>query len=68
MPEEKIASEVKSITIAIKTALIQRDMKQVELATMLDVAPQVLNRAIHGDMSPQSVRLRRKIYQILGIE
>ena len=68
MPEEKIASEVKSITVAIKTALIQRDMKQVELAEMLGVAPQVLNRAIHGDMSPQSVRIRQKIYQVLGIK
>ncbi|KRK47580.1 helix-turn-helix domain-containing protein [Secundilactobacillus kimchicus] len=68
MSEEKIAVAVKSITISIKKALIERDMKQVELAKILGVAPQVLNRAIHGDMSPQSVRIRCRINQILGIE
>lgn len=68
MPEEALVHEVASITKAIKVALLQKDMTYIELADLLDTSPQTLNRAIHGDMSPQSKRLRAKIYKPLGIE
>ncbi|WP_288532030.1 transcriptional regulator [uncultured Secundilactobacillus sp.] len=67
MTEEILANGAHEIKRKIKGALLDRDMTQVELAGMLKVNPQVLNRAIHGDMSPRSIEIREQVYKLLGI-
>ncbi|MCT3295804.1 helix-turn-helix domain-containing protein [Lactiplantibacillus pentosus] len=67
MTEEKLLSGAKEITSKIKIRLLERGMSQVELSDLIGVGPQQLNRAIHADMSPKSVRIRKKIYTVLNI-
>lgn len=67
MSEELLVEGIKENSKHIKIALMERGMTQVELAKMLSANPQVLNRAIQGDMSPRSLKLRKQINQVLGI-
>ena len=67
MPEEMLVEGIKENSKHIKMALMDRGMTQVELAKMLSTNPQVLNRAIQGDMSPRSLELRKRINRVLGI-
>jgi ribosome-binding protein aMBF1 (putative translation factor) len=68
LTEEIIVQGAKEIKKKIKGTLLDRDMTQVELAKLLDVNPQVLNRAVHGDMSPRSIQIRKEIYKVLGLK
>ena len=68
MTEEMVVRAANEIKKKIKGALLERDMTQVELAKLLNVNPQVLNRAIHGDMSPRSIEIRTQIYKVLAIK
>ncbi|WP_232365388.1 hypothetical protein [Lentilactobacillus fungorum] len=43
-------------------------MTQVEPAESLNVKPQVLNRAIHEDMSPRSIQIRQEVHKVLEIK
>lgn len=65
--EEMLVEGVKQNSKHIKMALIDRGMTQVELAKLLNANPQVLNKAIQGDMSPRSLELRKRINQVLGL-
>ncbi len=67
MTEDLVIKGATEIKKRIKNALVDRDLTQVELAKMLNVNPQVLNRAIHGDMSPRSIEIRNHIYRVLGL-
>ncbi|BAN07810.1 MULTISPECIES: helix-turn-helix domain-containing protein [Levilactobacillus] len=67
MSEEMLVEGIKQKSKHIKMALMDRGMTQVELAHMLSTNPQVLNRAIQGDMSPRSLELRKQINKVLGI-
>lgn len=67
MTEEMILNSVHENEKKIKRALLDRDMTQVELSRLLNVNPQVLNRAIHGDMSPRSLEIRKSINKVLGL-
>jgi len=67
MTEEMIMNSVHENEKKIKRALLDRDMTQVELSKLLRVNPQVLNRAIHGDMSPRSLDIRKRIKKVLAI-
>jgi len=67
MSEEMLVEGIKENSKRIKVTLVQRGMTQVELAHILSANPQVLNRAIQGDMSPRSLQLRKRINQVLGI-
>lgn len=67
MTEEMVVHAANEIKKKIKAALLERDMTQVELAKLLNANPQVLNRAIHGDMSPRSIQIRAQVYKVLGI-
>lgn len=68
MPEEKLIHAAEQIKKDIKTALINRDMTQVELAELIGEGQQQLNRAIRGDTTPKSVAIRKKIYKVLNLE
>ncbi|CAM3210156.1 helix-turn-helix domain-containing protein [Lactiplantibacillus plajomi] len=67
MTEEKMIIGAKAITSKIKIRLLERGMSQVELAELIGEGPTQLNRAIHADTSPKSVRIRQKIYKVLDI-
>lgn len=68
MVEQSLEATAKSIKKRIKMGLYERDMSQVELAELIgETTPQV-SRAINGDISPKSVKIREKIYRVLGIE
>lgn len=67
MSEETLVKGALEIKKRIKSALIERDMTQVELAQLINEGQQQLNRAISGDMTPRSLEIRQKIYKVLNI-
>lgn len=69
MNEQALLVSAKEVEKEIKTALLNKDMSQKELTELIGEksTPQV-NRAIKGDMSPKSIRIREKIYTVLNIE
>lgn len=67
MTEEILDKSAKEITRKIKISLFEKDMKQVDLAKLINENPTQLNRAIHGDMTPKSISIRQSIYKILDI-
>lgn len=68
MTEQKLVEGAKTITNRIKIRLLEKDMTQVELASLINEKPVQLNRAIHADMSPKSVEIRQKVYRVLDIK
>lgn len=66
--EEALATQKKEISKRIKIALLERGMSQVELAALIKEGPQQLNKAINGDTSPNSVRIRKEVYQFLNMK
>ncbi|MUV40612.1 transcriptional regulator [Levilactobacillus brevis] len=68
MTEQNVVEGAQSITERIQVSLLHRHMKQVELAKLIGENPVQLNRAIHADMSPKSIEIRRKIYRVLDIK
>lgn len=68
LSEETLVAGAKEIKNKIKVALIEHDMKQTELADLMNENPQQLNRAIAGDMTPKSLEIRKRVYKILGIK
>lgn len=67
MTEQNLVDGAKAITNRIKMRLLEKDMTQVELASLINEKPVQLNRAIHADMSPKSVEIRQKVYRVLDI-
>lgn len=51
----------------IKVVLLEKNMSQVELAEKIEEGVVQVNRAIAGDVSPKSVKIREKIYRTLEI-
>ncbi|MFC6290633.1 transcriptional regulator [Levilactobacillus angrenensis] len=68
MTEQSLVDGAKAITNRIKMRLLEKDMTQVELASLINEKPVQLNRAIHADMSPKSVEIRQKVYRVLDIQ
>ena len=68
MTEQNLVDGAKAITNRIKMRLLEKDMTQVELASLINEKPVQLNRAIHADMSPKSVEIRQKVYRVLDIK
>ena len=66
MSELELAA--KNVKVMFKTALVQRDIKQVELAEMLGVAPAQVSRALAGNSTPKDIEIQKKAAKILGIE
>lgn len=68
MTEQNLVDGAKAITNRIKMRLLEKDMTQVELASLINEKPVQLNRAIHADVSPKSVEIRQKVYRVLDIK
>jgi len=67
MSEQQLAKVAHDIERSIKVALLNRDMTQKELAELIHANPQQLNRAIKGDMTPKSRKLRKQVEQVLNL-
>lgn len=68
MEERELVQAQKRVEKAIRTAIVQKELKQSELAKMLNVSRGTMSRAISGDSNPQSLEIRKKLYKILGME
>lgn len=69
MSEEKMLEQATAdIEKRIKTALIDQGMTQVQLADLLNLSPQWVNRAIKGQNTPKAINIRKKIYKVLGLD
>lgn len=68
MVEHDIDLSIDKLKKQIKMKLLEKDMKQVELANLINEGQVQVNRAINGDASPKSKTIRKKIYLILGME
>lgn len=62
---EKASSNVK---IKFKVALIERGMKQVELAEILGTTPAQVNRALAGNTTPKDIEIQKRAAKILNVE
>ncbi|ANK66561.1 helix-turn-helix domain-containing protein [Loigolactobacillus backii] len=68
MVEENLKATAKSIKKQIKVKLLERDISQIELAEMIHENTSQVSRAISGDISPKSIKIRERIYFILNIK
>lgn len=62
---EKASSNVR---IKFKVALIERGMKQVELAKMLNTSPAQVNRALAGNTTPKDIEIQKQVAKILDVK
>ncbi|APX73141.1 XRE family transcriptional regulator [Companilactobacillus allii] len=67
MPEQQFMEYAHQIESSIKTKLFERHMTQRELSGIIDENPVLVNKAIKGDTSPKSQRIREKIGRVLNI-
>ncbi|MBI0121818.1 helix-turn-helix transcriptional regulator [Lactobacillus sp. M0398] len=67
MFDQSLEENAKKCEIRFKVALLEHQINQREMATKLGTGPQQINRAIKGDTSPMSKKLRKKMQKILGI-
>ena len=68
MTEEKLMDEVEKMRETIKIGLLRKRITQVKLSEMIGEGTVQVNRAINGDMSPKSSKIRQKIYKVLDIQ
>lgn len=62
---EKASSNVK---IKFKIALIERGMKQAELAEILGTSPAQVSRALAGNTTPKDIEIQKAVAKILNVE
>lgn len=67
MAEDRLLKDAAEIKKNIKKALLDHDMKQIELARLIDEGEQQVSRAVNGGNDPKSVAIRRKIYRVLDM-
>lgn len=65
MNSENLTETALQVKKEIKVALLEKNMSQVELAEKIGEGVVQVNRAIAGDVSPKSVKIRGKIYRTL---
>lgn len=66
--EERLENAKNQVEMEIKTALLSKNMTQSELADLLGESRTRINLAIKGNTNPSSVKIRKKIYKVLGME
>ncbi|MDE6547250.1 MULTISPECIES: helix-turn-helix domain-containing protein [Lactobacillus] len=66
--EERLENAKNQVEMEIKTALLSKNMTQSELADLLGESRTRINLAIKGNTNPRSVKIRKKIYKVLGME
>lgn len=67
MTDQLIDKASRECEVNLKIALVKHNLTQREMAAMIGTGPQQVNRAIKGDTSPSSKRIREKMKNILGI-
>ncbi|MEY8295006.1 helix-turn-helix domain-containing protein [Limosilactobacillus caviae] len=65
--ENELEKATANVEKQIKIRLLERDMTQTELASLIGENPQQVNRAIKGNSAPRSVEIRKKIYRVLDM-
>lgn len=66
--EEKLEEAKKQVESSIKMALLKKNMSQAQLADLLGESRTRINLAIKGNTNPKSIKIRKKIYKVLGME
>jgi len=67
MPEQQFLEYAHKIESSIKTKLLERNMTQRELSSLINENPVQVNKAVKGDISPKSQRIREKISRVLDL-
>ncbi|WP_294762056.1 helix-turn-helix transcriptional regulator [uncultured Lactobacillus sp.] len=67
MINQSLEKSAKECEVKFKVALVEKQITQRKLAAKLGTTPQQVNRAIKGDTSPMSKKIREKMQKILGI-
>ena len=66
--EEKLEEAKKQVERQIKMGLLNKNMTQTELASLIGESRTRVNLAIKGNTNPKSIEIRKKIYKVLGME
>lgn len=67
MINQSLEESAKECEVKFKVALVEKQITQRKLAAKLGTTPQQVNRAIKGDTSPMSKKIREKMQKALGI-
>ena len=65
MSEQKLIDAAMEIRDSIKMGLLKKHISQVQIGKMIGEGEAQVSRAVNGDMSPKSVAIRQKIYEII---
>lgn len=68
MAEQKLIDAAYEVKESIMKKLRIKGITQKDLAEKMGMDRIYVSRAINGDVSPRSIKIRKKIYQILGME
>lgn len=66
--EEQLEQAKKAVERQIKMGLLDKNMTQAELANLIGESRTRVNLAIKGNTNPKSIKTRKKIYKVLGME
>lgn len=67
MFNKSLDESARECEVKFKIALVENHITQREIATKIGTTPQQVNRAIKGETSPMSKKIREKMQKILGI-
>lgn len=68
MADDNLAKNAEEVRDDIKIKLWKQHMQQRDLANLIGEGEVQVSRAINGDVTPKSKRIRAKIYKVLGME
>lgn len=68
MAEQKLIDTAYEVKDSIMKQLRSRGMTQKNLAQQMEIDRIYVSRAINGDVSPQSIKIRKQIYEVLGMK
>lgn len=68
MAEQKLIDAAYEVKESIMKKLKSRGMTQKDLARKMNMDRIYVSRAINGDVSPRSIKIRKQIYKVLGME
>ena len=66
--EEVLANAKRKIFAEIKFEMDKRGYTTTSLAELLNINRPTVSSAIHGGTTPRDVEIRKRIYQIFGID
>lgn len=66
--EEDLEKAKKQVERTIKIKLLEKDMTQTQLAKLIGESRAAVSLAIKGNTNPKSIKVRKKIYKVLGIK